>query len=424
MGFLRIMNPTYAVAVFFVLPVLILQNRPRWRKIFLCIFVIFLILMGWRLAVGIGSKRYAAIFIFPPAFVLGLLTSQAKSKLQKWFSRIVLVIVLAISGTRAFFYKNRYSAYTLAAASKIREDLQKYPGTQSKIVSFMNKGKRIGYWVKTENVIVNENVDGPPFYALRLNLNYWKYASDITYVIFQYPTEMPPPGPRELLLNDRQWEKIHESFVDNRLLKKAYVFRYLPERDDGDSFEPVAPLENGNVEKVSADIGFAKKLLPLNPEYYSHKESKLFPCDWNILLPGYFMPGSKPEISCTTNSLSGKYSLRLASEKSIFIYNSHAVNIADNVYLSFEAFANRESRLNIWMITASERDQITGCFHKKIAVVPLRATGPDGKSKYFFRLEPCADGKNRWARMAIELDHGEVILDNFQLVRKKEKATP
>ena len=350
--------------------------------------------------------------------------AEARTRTQKWVIRIILVVLLSINSVRTFFHGNRYARYTFEAAQTISEDLKHYPGAEAKILSFLDRGSRIAYWANMEDLVVKENTEGPPFYTLRLNINYWKYAADVTYVIFTYPTDMPPPTPQDMLLKNHQWVKIHEAFIDNREIKKAYVFRYLPEKDEESSFETTSLLDNSDFEKVTSSIGFANLLMPMNPEFYSFEGNRVFPIDWNIL-PDYFMPGAKPEISCVGNALAGKYSLRLASENNIFVYSSHAVNIADDVYFSFEAIPKKDSLLNVWMMSAGERDQVNGCFYKKVAVIPFsEVDGNNGKNKYFFRMEPCLDGQNKWSRMAVELEYGEVILDNFQLERRIAKENP
>lgn len=423
----RIMTPTYAAGTFVVLLLIWwVDKNIRRKKIILLVLSVFLLFFAWRAATGIGTKRYAAVFIFVPVFSVGMLTAQTEDRALKWLARAGMVIMLAIAGIKVFVCYNRHSRHTIVAAREIRTDLKKRTGARAKIVSFIHKGTRIGFWSDIETEIVRDTPpEGPSVGALRLSLGYWKYAADVIYVICRYPVKKTPPGPCDMLLGMGEWEKIYEFFVDNRKTKKTYVFRYLPCRDDEAAFESVIPLENGDFERIATDIGFAKKLIPMNPEYYRRGGSRMFPCDWNVLFPGHFAPGADPEISCVPDALSGKYSLRLASKKSIFIYNSRAVDISGGVYLAFDAAAGKESRLDIWLITAERSDQINGCIHKKIAVIPFSpADAGKGKRRFLLRLEPCANGKNRWARIAIELDHGEVRLDNFQLVRKKEMTTP
>ena len=421
-----IMTPTYTVGVFIVLLLFWwVDKNVRRKRIILLVSGVCLLFFAWRAAAGVGSKRYGSIFIFVPVFLLGMLTVQPENRTLKWLARAGLAILLVIAGTKVFICYNRYSRYTINAAHEIRADLKKRPGARAKIVSFMNKGTRIGFWSDIETEIIQEDHEEPSLDALRLSLNYWKYSADVIYVILRYPVNKTPPAPCDMLLRSEEWKKIYESFVDNRKTKKAYVFRYQPVRYDEAAFESVIQLENGDFEKVVSDIGFARKLMPLNPEYYSREGARVFPPDWNLLFPGHFEQGAAPEISCIPNALSGKYSLHLASEKSIFIYNSHAVDIAGGVFLAFDAAASKESLLHVWLITAERRDQVNGCIYKRIAVIPFSQEDVEkGKRRFFLRLEPSANGKNRWARIAVELEHGEVKLDNFQLVRKKETITP
>ena len=421
--FLSIMYYPYAIAACVLL---IVFSRKLFgaqsRKALICISCGIMFALTWRVVFGIGSKRYASIFIFLPVIALGYLSDQKKAILKTAF-RITIIMLLLGASYYTFMQHNRYSMYTGSVAYTILNDCKKNFLSSCSILSFINKGTRVIYQTRINGICINDKVSSFPFSNLRLNINYWKYATDFTYFIVALPENQPPPKPEDVLLNTDQWKMIHASFLDNHKKKRAYAFKYSPSKDDISSFRIHEEIKNGSFEDVVKTTQFAYRLEPKNPDFYRTGEKKLYPAEWNILLDHYFSDGAKPEISCVSPGISGEYSLRLSSEKPIFIYNTHAIDLRQDVYLSFEAMIKKSSKLNVWLMTAGKQDQIHGCLHKKIAQIPFSPPfGSEEVHKFFFRLEPYNDGKNGWARIAFVLDYGEVVLDNVQLERKTEAA--
>lgn len=415
---LSIMYLPYAIAAFVGIILFFKPIRDsQKRKVILCILAGVLFALTWRLAIGIGSKRYAALFIFFPIIVLGYLSRHGKGRAKNMI-RGALCILLAYAAYHNFIMHNQYSTYTTSATYTIRKDHKNNPLSSCSLVSFLNKGVRVIYRTGLQGRCLDEKISTFPFSNLRLNLNLWKYATDYTYFLFTLPAHQPPPTPEDLLLAPDQWKPIHSSFVDNHKKKRAYIFKYRPPQNESDSFQFFSEVKNGSFEDVVKTTFFAYRLEPMNPDFYRTPPKKLYPAEWDIQ-QNRFADGAKPEISIVTPGLSGDYAFRLSTNKSIYVYNPHAIDLRQDVYLSLEARAAQKSLLHIILITAGNKDQVYGHLYKEIAQIPFdHPSSSDDIRKFYFRLEPYNDGKNGWASIAFALDYGEVILDSIQLERK------
>ncbi len=401
----------------------------RWRTpktlkfVLIYPIIIFLVFAWlWRCGLSVLSSRYFVIFL--PFAIIFAAIGICSPKLPVWGRRILLFVIV-ISCLVKVFLNFSQEDYLRKALLALREDAKAYEHVA--IGDFIDRKWIIKYYLPDMDYFLFPQQKQTLAETVSARMFEFAYWGDVAYIICFKNTAEAPLAAEALKVGDSQLSLLYSTYVNRKRKRQLCIYKFEPhirkkmsiELLDRASPQSRNLITNGDFEQQQESSGIADKAaaFPSKDVKFFYERQYAFPADWSPNFYHGFEFHSNPEIELwSVEAISGKYSLRLRSDKLVSVMMEAKIPCRGEYDFSFTARGVRNSRFGLWLYFFEN-----GSFYFSYSPGIVNIL-PGECFRYRFPLELSRKLEKNEMKICFGLLEGEILLDDLTLVEMDEAS--